>query len=61
MDLANDPLPLSPEDWATVVNDAVAATGHGDEVVVGVESTVDAWKVTVNPAISLLPTPPDPE
>ena len=44
-----DDLPMSPEDWLTVVRDAVAETGHGDEVLVAVESTMDAWRVTVNP------------
>jgi hypothetical protein len=57
MDLANDPLPLSPEDWVAVVNDAVAATGHGDEVVVAVETTIDGWKVTVNPVRNATPAP----
>jgi hypothetical protein len=51
-----DELPLNPEQWLQVVNDAVQASGHGDEVLVAVEVTMDAWKVTVNPVVT--PAPP---
>lgn len=52
-------LPYSPEDWGRIVNDAVQATGHGDEVITAVETTMSGWKVTVNPVItSTTPTPP---
>lgn len=46
-------LPLSPEEWLSIVNDAVQASGHADEVVVGVETTMDGWRVGVLP-----PEPP---
>jgi hypothetical protein len=57
MDMANDPLPLSPEEWGTVVSEACAATGHGDEIITAVETTIDGWKVTVNPVRNATPAP----
>lgn len=45
-------LPLTPEDWRAVVQNAAVTTGHADEVIVAVESTMSGWKVTVNPVIN---------
>jgi len=46
-----DELPLNPEQWLAIVNDAVAASGHADEVVVGLETTISGWRVSVLPPI----------
>jgi hypothetical protein len=57
MDMATDPLPLTPEQWWTVVSEACAATGHGDEIITAVESTMTGWRVTVNPVLPVTPAP----
>jgi hypothetical protein len=56
-DLTGDPMPLTPEQWAAVVTDTCAATGHGDEIIVAVETTMSGWRVTVNPVTN--PTAPE--
>jgi hypothetical protein len=50
-------MPLTPEQWAAVVTDTCAATGHGDEIIVAVETTMSGWRVTVNPVTN--PTAPE--
>lgn len=47
-----DDLPLSPEDWTAFIQQAAVNTGHDDEVVVALESTMSGWRVTVNPVRS---------
>ncbi len=55
-----DEIPLSPEQWRAVMQSAAVTTGHAGEVVVGVESTMSGWKVTVNPVRNAqLPAAPD--
>lgn len=48
----SDDLPLSPEDWSAVIQQAAITTGHADEVIVALESTMSGWRVTVNPVRS---------
>lgn len=51
-------LPMNPEDWLAVVNDAVQESGHGAEVVTSLESTVSGWRVSVAPPIVTAPVDP---
>lgn len=51
-------LPLSPEEWLSIVNDAVQTSGHADEVVVGLEVTMAGWRVGVLPPVQ--PATPEP-
>ena len=52
-----DELPYSPEQWFQVIHDATVATGHGDEVITAVETTMSGWKITVNPVAAPAPSP----
>lgn len=40
---------MNPEQWRRVVENAVMETGHDDEVVVGLETTPQGWRVFLLP------------
>lgn len=42
-------LPLSPEQWRAVMQSAATTTGHGDEVMVALESTMSGWQIMIHP------------
>lgn len=45
----SDEVPASPEWWRDVITDTVAQSGHEDEVIVSLESTMTGWCVSIHP------------